>query len=147
MLFRSFGAGAVRFGLPSLVRGRPAVGYLIHCPNSGSEPVNINAAKSVFMETSPTVRQNQRPGFAALYSCNADGVVRIIFQPSLSRRVIIAPVVAVIPHATLWALHAVRIVWKACSTCGEFCGIPRFRSEEHTSNSSHSQQSRMPSSA
>src|SRR5215471_11257422 len=28
------GAGAVRFGLPSAVRGMPGVGYLIHCAES-----------------------------------------------------------------------------------------------------------------
>jgi hypothetical protein len=45
-------------------------------------------------------------------------VVRIIFHPSASRLAISGPLKAVMPHATLWARHALRMVWKACSTSG-----------------------------
>jgi len=32
LLFAARGAGALKFGFPSLVRGIPGVGYFSHCP-------------------------------------------------------------------------------------------------------------------
>src|ERR1051325_4276206 len=40
----SRGAGAVRFGFPSFVRGIPSVGHLNHCANVVTDTMTISAA-------------------------------------------------------------------------------------------------------
>src|SRR5262245_12528314 len=57
----SLGAGAERFGLPSAVRGMPAVGYLSHC--GAGNPANINVAANIAracIENSPWLYFAQR---------------------------------------------------------------------------------------
>src|SRR5690242_2578762 len=65
-------------------------------------------------------------GFVVLRTCYSPRPVLIIFHPSLSLLSTSALLSAVMPQATLWALHAARMVWRACSTSGESCATPRY---------------------
>src|SRR6266446_1929797 len=91
-----------------------------------SEVLRIRYAHPSLSALDPRRSKFYRPAVDARHWTKAALVVRIIFHPSASRFAISCPLRAVIPHATLRARQAFRIVWKACSTSGELLSTPRY---------------------